>query len=181
MVDQLFPRLNGALEDLFGKFEIDQLSTMVWVTHEVVTKVKINSTIEDIVAEVKPKDKRFTNVQIMHLIGQMFPKRRCYQYYPLDPARKKLNHPTYDVQNINQLASTLQTTLFFSPLTPDCSNMNEIVKNAKRVDCKCHSDDCACAKSKDSRVYEYVIACLRPDVACTEQKAHGVHVCSGRR
>ena len=39
MVNELYPRINGALEGLFGKFTIDQLPTMVWVTHEVVTKV----------------------------------------------------------------------------------------------------------------------------------------------
>ena len=41
MVDELFPRINGALEDLYGTFKIEQLPTMVWVTHEVVTKVQL--------------------------------------------------------------------------------------------------------------------------------------------
>ena len=76
--------------------------------------MKINATIEDIVSEVKPKDRRFSNVQIMHLVGKMFPKRQCYQYYPLAPARSKVIHPTYDVQNINHVSpclwGNLQTT-----------------------------------------------------------------------
>ena len=40
MINELYPRINGALEDMFGPFKIEQLPTMVWVTHEVVTKVK---------------------------------------------------------------------------------------------------------------------------------------------
>jgi len=180
MVNELFPRINGALEDLYGTFKIDQLPTMVWVTHEVVTKVKINATIEDIVAEVKPRDKRFTNLEIMHLVGKMFPQRKCYQYYPLDPARKKVNHPTYAIQDINKLASTLQTALFFMPLTADCSNMNDIVKSAQRIECNCASSNCPCVQAADDRIYEYVVACLRPDTACVQQGAQGVHVCTGR-
>merc|ERR1712142_586233 len=179
MVDQLYPRINGALEDLFGKFTLEQLPTMVWVTNEVVNKVKINATIEDIVSEVKPKDRRFSNVQIMHLVGKMFPKRQCYQYYPLAPARSKVIHPTYDVQNINHVASILQTALFYSPLKSDCSNMNDIVTSAKRIECNCPSD-CACTKAKSTIVYEYIIACLRPDTHCAAAAARGVHICSGR-
>ena len=107
MVHELYPRINGALEDLFGKFEVDQLPTMVWVTHEVVTKVKINATIENIVSEVQPRDKRFTNLEVMHLVGKMFPARKCYQYYPLEPARKNVQHPTYAIQNVNEVRGTL--------------------------------------------------------------------------
>jgi len=180
VVNELYPRINGALEDMFGKFEIEQLPTMVWVTHEVVTKVKINATIEDIVADVKPKDKRFTNLEIMHLVGKMFPARKCYQYYPLQPARKNVNHPTYAEQDINKVASILQTALFFSPLDSDCSNMNEIVKAAQRIDCNCSSNSCACVRERDDDMYRYIIACLRPDVACAKATANNVHVCSGR-
>lgn len=179
VVNELFPRINGALEDLFGKFKIDQLPTMVWVTHEVVTKVKINATISDIVSEVKPRDQHFTNLQIMHLVAKMFPARKCYQYYPLEPAKNNVNHPTYAIQDINKVATTLQTTLFFTPLRSDCSNLNDIVKAAQRIDCNC-SADCACVQQQNDDLHKYIIACLRPDVACAKQGAKNVHVCSGR-
>ena len=79
-----------------------------------------------------------------------------------------------------QVASTLQTALFFSPLSSDCSNINGIVKAAERIDCNCSSDSCACVKEKDDDIYRYIIACLRPDVACALRAANNVHVCSGR-
>ena len=65
--------------------------------------MKINATIEKIVEEVKPRDQRFANLEILHLVGRMFPQRKCYQYYPLDPARNKVNHPTYAIQDINKV------------------------------------------------------------------------------
>merc|ERR1712136_150579 len=131
---------------------------------EIVAKVKANATISDIVTDIKPKNLHFNNLQIMHLVGRLFPQRKCYQYYPLGQARKNINHPTFDIQDINKVATTLQTSLFFMPLKSDCSNEKMIREGAKRVECGC--TNCPCFQENKKAIYQYLIACLRPDMAC---------------
>ena len=79
--------------------------------------MKINATIEKIVEEVKPRDQRFANLEVLHLVGKMFPQRKCYQYYPLDPARNKVNHPTYAIQDINKVKQSSISNVADLPLS----------------------------------------------------------------